>query len=423
MKNNEINEINEIEKDFKYLQKKLNKIKKLPDYRNPTAVVNHYLPLVFPGIVDFKENNFVNKKNEKMSISEIKKEIKNQLFADFPKVSIYSFAKNEEIEAELLEIKQQFIENEKNQLFERIKFNPSSNSSKVDNVLKMLTKNPELDCIVFRHMAWQVKRNIVGKNVETPLVAILFGNQGTGKSRFWQDFFSVIGQSITSTSLSTFVAGNQAFSLRNQLVVDFSELDAGNSNAVVARAKQLLTDSTITGKLLYQNESTTRKINSYVGSTNYPLSTVFPDYTGYRRFHVIDFMGDVLNNFINMKSITYDDWCDYWSSINENRDSPLFSNDYYVSMLKRENAKIGNEIIIKLISHFTPSTGGFSKKTLTKITEKELFEKYEYFCGKNGVKKKMRLDFDDLCEKIKEINGEKFVVKKSQLTTYYVFYK
>jgi hypothetical protein len=164
-----------------------------------------------------------------------------------------------------------------------------------------VTTDREIARVVLKHMMWQVKRRIYGREVKNDLWLGLYGAQGKGKSFIVRNcIFKIFEDFYCETQLSKIDdIDREIGKFRDNFIVNFEELAVGNvgteerSNKVnkktMANLKSILTSDTLyIRKMGGQGQMTVPKTFVPISTANEPLYDVIYDESGMRRFFQLD---------------------------------------------------------------------------------------------------------------------------------------
>lgn len=204
---------------------------------------------------------------------------------------------------------------------DRLKFDltyKKYSSVNISQNLKSIGELNELDCIVFHHWLWLVKRKIFGLQTEHELMLVLYGRSGAGKSYFLRKLLEPLNMVTIYTDMRVF---NDQFGLRqftrNRVMV-FDELDMV-SEVSVEKLKNVITAQEITWRVVRSEAVMSGRQNcTFVATTNLPVRDQIKDSTSARRYWQIDTHSNLNWEFINSFDFT-----DLWKSVDENGSSPL----------------------------------------------------------------------------------------------------
>ena len=186
--------------------------------------------------------------------------------------------------------------------------------------------NAELVAACLKHFVWQVKRKILGRSVDRPLMPVIFSpEQGTGKTTFVRKFLSPLCELVALSSFSQY-ADQRSLELYRFPVLFMDDADGGDKKQV-PEVKSLMTADRVFRRVLGTSlTAATQQLSSLIGTTNYPIETVIADETGHRRFVSLRFRNGKVEaggTAEVWQAVRDMDPVALWRSVNEFEDSPL----------------------------------------------------------------------------------------------------
>jgi hypothetical protein len=172
---------------------------------------------------------------------------------------------------------------------------------------------------VLKKFIWQVKRRLSGLPVTNHLMAVIYGSQGTGKTKAVEIMTEPLGSLVTSGDFQR-LGDIREVQMFQSYVVVLDEMQRA-TQADVDRVKNVVTRDRFDYKPLYSNGNVNSVQNAtFIGTSNRTLDQMIHDPTGLRRFFQIDWSNDVGPDqwaYLNGLNIT-----DMWCSVDHLADDP-----------------------------------------------------------------------------------------------------
>ena len=144
--------------------------------------------------------------------------------------------------------------------------------------------------LAWRQFVWQVKRRMVGRTTSAECMLLLTGPQGTGKSTLMRAFCEPL--SFLYLPDATFAVFSDAFRqhvFERYYLILLDEMERGSATDVEA-IKRVITAPYLQSRAMRtQQEVNYNRNASFLGASNFGLSTHIKDTTGMRRFVEIQF--------------------------------------------------------------------------------------------------------------------------------------
>lgn len=174
----------------------------------------------------------------------------------------------------------------------------------------------EAHCLA--HFIWQVKRKALGKKVKNHLCPIFYGPQGYGKSVAIRRLTSPVEPyvyNISAKELNTIE--KIGFKLADSLVAFMDELE-GLNKADANAVKNVITAKNLDVRKYHsQDFISVPQLSTFIGATNNPLTEVFYDPTGMRRFVEIK---APMDKMMDVEAIDNFDVVSIWRGVDEKRE-------------------------------------------------------------------------------------------------------
>jgi hypothetical protein len=139
-----------------------------------------------------------------------------------------------------------------------------------------------------RSFIWQVKRKLAGLSITDPLMPVLFGAQGTGKSVFVNSLLRPLDHLAKNVRVNELTDGRSFLMFRDNFVLFLDEMQKAD-RADVETLKSILSSSRSSGRIMRSNNVIEVANNcSFIGASNVPVREKIRDSTGMRRFMQID---------------------------------------------------------------------------------------------------------------------------------------
>lgn len=196
----------------------------------------------------------------------------------------------------------------------------------IKSFIELTTGNTEglifdIDCAVFEHFIWQVKRKMHGKKIEWHMMPVFFGKQGNGKTETLCRVLSPLYHLKRENKIAQLVDVRYAPEMRNFNVAFCDEMEKAEKCDVDA-LKNTISSDMIDSRILGTNRSQRCKNNVvFLGAANMSLYTLINDATGLRRFWQISTRPDMKDYWDQLRCL---DFNLLWKCVDENVDvSPV----------------------------------------------------------------------------------------------------
>ena len=183
------------------------------------------------------------------------------------------------------------------------------------------TMDPAMVADVLRKFVWQVKRKLAGLPIADPLMPVLVGPQGVGKSLLMDKLTEPLAEVSCDASLAD-LSDNRRIGMWANYVIKLDEMSKAEK-ADIETIKHVLTAKTLTRRVFNtQNDVAVSQRATMIGATNMPLAEVVRDPTGMRRFAEIQFAGKDGTEERVQAILTFD-WLAIWQSVDKDGADPI----------------------------------------------------------------------------------------------------
>ena len=183
------------------------------------------------------------------------------------------------------------------------------------------TMDPAMVADVLRKFAWQVKRKLSGLDIADPLMPVLVGPQGVGKSLLMDKLAEPLNEVSCDASLAD-LSDNRRIGMWSNYVIKLDEM-AKAEKADVETIKHVLTAKVLTRRVFNtQNDVAVAQRATMIGASNMPLAEVVRDPTGMRRFAEIQFAGKD-GTEARVQAILGFDWLAMWQFVDKDGADPM----------------------------------------------------------------------------------------------------
>ena len=150
--------------------------------------------------------------------------------------------------------------------------------------------DPILAAAVLRHTVWQVKRKMLGHEVEHHLMPIITSQlQGSGKTQFTKRLVSPLEELVAGPVLLSDLADARSADIFRFPVVLVDDMEAID-NVKVPVLKSMLTARHLRRRRLGSSDSVAfEQLTTPIGTANHGVERLIADPTGHRRFAVLPF--------------------------------------------------------------------------------------------------------------------------------------
>ena len=237
--------------------------------------------------------------------------------------------------------------------------------------IKSITGSSDnLNIKVMEHWLWQIKRKLMGLEVDHHIMPILYGKSGAGKSVAVRNLIGPLQEAAIATDMSIFMDQFSKRQFSRNFIMFFDELD-GAEGIDVNKLKQVITAPSLEYRVMKSEAFFSSKQNcTFIGCTNTPVRERIKDSTSARRFweiHTQDKIDwDVINGL---------DYLALWKSINTTGPSPI------LPFLSELHLRQQDELRSKsLIEEWIESCCQFEELSDEGSTTQELFNHFKKWC-------------------------------------------
>lgn len=230
---------------------------------------------------------------------------------------------------------------------------------------------------VFAHLIWQMKRNMLGKEVMYHIMPILFGDQGAGKTVAVRLLLKPLKSMTLELNLSDLADPRFYFAFNENFAVILNEM-AGAKRTDIDSVKRQITADYNDARRLGSNKVIKLKQNaSIIGTTNRPVSELIFDPTGARRFFEIRILPKGQVDFAVLHSI---DYLKLFRGIDESKERGYIE-EQLEEVTKEQEHLIGQDELAAFIEHYDIRGGEENKE----ISAQDLYDRYKEWCESNGI--------------------------------------
>lgn len=237
----------------------------------------------------------------------------------------------------------------------------------------------ELDIAVIAHWIWQVKRRAFGKEVVWHVMPVLYGPQGSGKTKAIKRLTAPIATSVSELALDKLSDDRWYKAFSEYLVLFFDELQQIKKASLETLKHQISADINTYRPMKTNDAVNVPMRSSCIGASNKPLSASFSDSTGMRRFYelqtVAQFPKDVINGL---------DYLKLWKGVDENRAEGYMPKDILKQLHAKQAELVDKEPLDEFIQDYQLAIMGPDAGRV--VSRDELYDSYVVWCGKYGVK-------------------------------------
>jgi hypothetical protein len=178
-----------------------------------------------------------------------------------------------------------------------------------------------VDTTVVCHWLWQVKRRLAGLPTHDELMLVIYGHvQGTGKSTALRRLVAPLGELAIDVSARTFSDEREAQVMATHAIGILDEM-ARVSTTEAADIKRVITQPAVSYRRMRENgRITARRLMTFAGTANEPVSLLVNDTTGARRFHQLDVNPTGAVDWSAINAINLDL---LWRAVNEHDAPPI----------------------------------------------------------------------------------------------------
>lgn len=252
-----------------------------------------------------------------------------------------------------------------------VSFSTASSTPLIDIWVKSITGSSDnLNIRVMEHWIWQIKRKLVGLEVDHHIMPILYGKSGAGKSVAVRNLIGPLQEAAIATDMSIFMDQFSKRQFSRNFIMFFDELD-GAEGIDVNKLKQVITAPSLEYRVMKSEAFFSSRQNcTFIGCTNTPVRERIKDSTSARRFWEIHTQDKIDWNVINGL-----DYLALWKSINETTPSPILP---FLSELQlRQQEELRSK---SLIEEWIESCCRFEELSDEGSTTQELYNHFKKWC-------------------------------------------
>lgn len=180
--------------------------------------------------------------------------------------------------------------------------------------------DPEIAKAAVRKFIWQVKRKAVGLKIGDPIMAVIRGQSGAGKSTFWETVIGPMEEFCHESSLAE-ITDTRNIELFRYPIQNVDELTY-SQRADVPTLKTIISQSLVSRRIFNTQRVVKVPVKCvFVGTCDQPLASLIRDTAGMRRFIEVETrrkdqtqpFWERLRNF---------DWTGLWQSIDAEGPDP-----------------------------------------------------------------------------------------------------
>lgn len=275
-----------------------------------------------------------------------------------------------------------------------IAYSNTVSALKVDVALSTMfalggSMNIELDKSILYTLIWNIKNKIINKRVSPmPLFCVFYGPQGAGKTYLVRKLLEPIKRLSTVTDFTS-VQDERRYRDFGTYAVLFLDEMGKIDRADTEMVKNKITSEKVSGRALYTNATDDIfNLATLIGCSNKPLSEIYQDTTGVRRFWEFNIhpdrgttVGQPFKRF--QDAVNQVPWNDLWKCVDENGPIPLSGEHKDVMHNIQETeikAKATEEQFLEDMGYvFT-----LDKDRMESIAN--VYGKYTVWCDQNGFK-------------------------------------
>lgn len=182
-------------------------------------------------------------------------------------------------------------------------------------------ESDDVDLAAVQHWMWQVKRRLAGLEITDDLMLVIYGtDQGTGKSTAVRRLVAPLEELVIDITGRTFADEREAEVMSTHIVGVLDEM-ARMNHAEAADIKRVISQPVVSYRRMRENgRITARRLMSFIGTANEPVSLLINDTTGARRFHQLTVPP---GHRVDWDTINRLDVPLAWTAVNEHDPSPL----------------------------------------------------------------------------------------------------
>ena len=252
----------------------------------------------------------------------------------------------------------------------------------LQGVVGLGTEVNPLHKVVIRHFIWQVKRKMLGLDVSYHLMPLIYGPQGSGKTRAIEQLLAPITKLVLRGKTVDFMDDTRELNALEENYVCFFDEMSRADQANTEELKGKISAKTIKTRVFYSQTYVDVEQNcTFIGAANKSLLDLIYDTTGMRRFWQID--GAQTKNHEererNWMLIGGVNAFDMWSSVDEMQDIPEILRYWKEISSKQEGFRTTSSVEDWLeTADLQPSVEGANDSHPTLLSL--LYEAYKHFC-------------------------------------------
>lgn len=227
----------------------------------------------------------------------------------------------------------------------------------------------KLDLAVLKHFVWQVRRKLFGFQVNNHLMPVLYGPQGSGKSRAIEKLLAPLSSLVLQTTVGEITDERLQPQLAYYYVAFLDEM-AGAKKADIEALKRIVTAPTIKVRKLHTHDLIPILQNcTFIGATNKELRSQIKDSTGMRRFFELGTL-----KRIDWEAINKVDYLKLWKSIDENIEEG-FLKDVECELIAHQQGLVAKDEVDEFLDEASLFPGQ-SKSNGRFISTADLYRKF-----------------------------------------------
>lgn len=175
------------------------------------------------------------------------------------------------------------------EVMKEIKYDPVASDASLREWLRLVTKKDDpVDLGILKHVIQQIKRKMLGLEVEYHTFLIIVGPQEAGKSKAIRKLTEPLAELRLEYTVDQIADKSIIGSFQSNYVVVFDEMASAGKTDMEA-LKRMVTALTVSGRAPYARVSgTVRQNSTFIGSSNVPVYQILRDPTGMRRFYQLN---------------------------------------------------------------------------------------------------------------------------------------
>jgi len=231
---------------------------------------------------------------------------------------------------------------------------------------------------VLAHWMWQIKRKARNQSTVYQIMPVLFGKQGSGKTKAVESLLAPIGSSLViNTDVKSITDKNYFKTMSEVLVGVMDELENADRTDINALKHQITATHNDYRTFYTQEIQKVPQRCSFIGTTNRSLSLQIQDSTGMRRFFEI-----VTLDRMDWEQLNLIDYYAIWRGIDEN-DAQGYFYRMQDAIEAAQQDLITDDPIDLFLEASNLSTNG---RLNAQVSNKELYQYYNDFCLQHGFK-------------------------------------